>query len=203
MHEQTLYPKTKRTLEIIEDNTLLDSFYLAGGTALALQLGHRKSVDLDFFTAEFPDNEQLIQELQTYKPSVTQNTKGTVDVLINETKVSFLRYQYPMLENTIKYNDIQLAHVKDIACMKISAISSRGSKKDFADLYYILEIYPLEELISFFEKKYKGVKPNMLHTIKALTFFGEAEDEPDPEYTHSITWEKIKRRITTESKNLL
>jgi predicted nucleotidyltransferase component of viral defense system len=138
MHEATLYPKTKQILDQISSEPFLNHFYLAGGTALALQLGHRKSSDLDWFSPQFPKIQLLLQNLNKYKVTVTQTAPGTLDTLIDGVKVSFLEYTYPMIEKLVPFNGIQMASVSDIACMKITAISSRGSKKDFVDLYEIL-----------------------------------------------------------------
>ena len=143
MHEETLYLKTKNTLEKIQKEEMLKDFYLAGGTALALQLGHRKSIDLDFFSQKYPSQEQLIQALNKYQPVIAQQATGTLDVFIDEVKVSFFDYKYTLLEDTYLYKQVRLASTLDIACMKIAAISQRGTKKDFVDLYVLLQKYTL------------------------------------------------------------
>lgn len=195
MHEETLYLKTKNALEKVRAEELLQSFYLAGGTALALQLGHRKSIDLDFFSQKYPPHEQLLQALKKYQPTIVQQSTGTLDIFINEVKISFFEYVYPLLENTIKYKELEIASPLDIACMKISAISQRGSKKDFVDLYFLLQKYTLDELFTAFEKKYKGIKYQRLHILKSLVYFDDAESDPEPDYIKPVKWEDVKKLL--------
>ena len=192
MHEETLYIKTKNTLEKIQAVPTLQGFYLAGGTALALQLGHRKSIDLDFFSQKYPSQEQLIQALNRYQPVIAQRATGTLDVFIDEVKVSFFDYKYPLLKTTILFKQIELASTLDIACMKIAAISQRGTKKDFVDLYVLLQKYTLGEILDAFEKKYKGVGYQKLHILKSLVYFDDAENDPEPDFLTPINWKDVK-----------
>ena len=99
MYPQTLYPKTRQVLEKIKSLPSMTDFYLAGGTALALQLGHRKSIDLDFFSSNFPKRDLILQEIQILDPRITYEAPGTIDLLIDDVKVSFLEYNYPLLED--------------------------------------------------------------------------------------------------------
>ena len=134
MHEETLYLETKNVLERIRAEGILKDFYLAGGTALALQLGHRKSIDLDFFSKNYPSkNEVLVREFEKYHPTISMEDEGTLSLFIDEVKVSFFKYKYKLLEKPAYYNGVKLASVLDIACMKLIAISQRGAKKDFVD----------------------------------------------------------------------
>lgn len=203
MYPETLYPKTRQVLENIKKLPVLSDFYLAGGTALALQLGHRKSVDLDFFSANFPKRDLILQALRPFNPQITHEVSGTIDVLIDEVKVSFLEYNYALIEDLKEFEDVKIASVIDIACMKLSATSSRGSKKDFIDLYVILQNFSLEELFSQFEKKFMGVSYQKLILLKSLTYFADAETEPDPDYTESLSWTEIKKTIEDKVKNYL
>ncbi len=201
MHPQTLYPKTKQVLIDIAKLQLPGKFYLAGGTALALQLGHRKSIDLDLFSAEFPKRDILLQNLRSLNPTISAEAEGTLDTLIDEVKVSFLEYTYPLLEDLTEFEGLNIASVKDIACMKLTAISSRGSKKDFIDFYNILQTTDLATLFTSFEKKFEGVSYQKLHILKSLTYFEDAEKDPDPDYIEKFDWEEVKRfleKTTTE-----
>jgi hypothetical protein len=203
MYPQTLYPKTKQVLDKLKKLSILKDFYLAGGTALALQIGHRRSVDLDFFTKKFPKRDLLLQELRPLNPSVSQEAPGTMDLLINNVKVSFLEYKYPLLQPLVNYRGINLANTIDIACMKLSAVSSRGSKKDFVDLYVILQKYELNKLINDFEEKYKGADYQKVHILKSLIFFDDADEEPELDYIKNIKWEAVKTSIENKVKNYL
>jgi hypothetical protein len=202
MYPQTLYPKTKQVLEKLE-KLELNNFYLAGGTALALQLGHRKSIDLDFFTDNFPKRDILLQKLHGLNPTITQEAQGTLDVLIEEVKVSFLEYKYPLVCPLVKYGKTELADITDIACMKLTAISSRGSKKDFIDLYFILKTRTLNEVIEVFRKKFEGVDYQETHILKSLVFFEDANRDPDPDYIESINWEEVKDTLEKTVENFI
>ncbi|MBN1970385.1 MAG: nucleotidyl transferase AbiEii/AbiGii toxin family protein [Candidatus Delongbacteria bacterium] len=181
----------------------MEGFYLAGGTALALQIGHRKSIDLDFFSDNFPKREIIIGALKKFNPKITNETQGTIDMLINDVKLSILEYKYPLLEPLLNFEGVNIASVTDIACMKLSAISSRGSKKDFIDLYMILKNHSLSELFLQFEEKYVGVSFQKLIILKSLIFFADAEDEPDPDFTNNIDWEVVKKTIEKKVKTYL
>jgi hypothetical protein len=203
MYKESLYAKTEQILERVETNPIFKDFYLAGGTALALQLGHRKSIDLDWFSPEFPKNDLIKQSLADFVPLVIHETHGTVDMVINDVKLSFLEYKYPLLKELVSFEDIKMASVIDIACMKISAISSRGSKKDFVDLYAIMKEIPLEGVLNAFDEKYIGVQYQKLHILKSLVYFVDAEEDPDPDYLEEIDWAKVKKTITAEVKKII
>ncbi len=203
MYKQTLYPQTRQILNKLKKIPIVNTFYLAGGTALALQIGHRKSADLDFFIQKFPDRDILIQRLDPFSPKITQEAQGTLDVTIDDVKTSFLEYKYPLLKNFVQYEGIKLASILDIACMKLSAISSRSTKKDFADLYFILKNHPLKTLLKSFDKKFNQVSYQKIHILKSLTYFEDADQDPDPDYTTNINWSEIKNDISLKVKDYL
>lgn len=203
MYPQTLYPKTKQVLEKIATKPFLNNFYLAGGTALALQIGHRLSIDLDFFTANFPNRETILADLKEFSPTISQEAQGTLEVIINDVKTSFFEYKYPLLNPLANYNNITLASEMDILCMKLTAISSRGAKKDFMDLYFGLLKYDFNNIWDNFEKKYQGVNYQMLHILKSLTFFDDADLDPEPMLTQKVSWGEVKNIITQKILNTL
>lgn len=198
MYPATLYPKTVQVLEKICNQSFLAGFYLAGGTALALQLGHRKSIDLDFFTQDSFNPKTLLRELAVFNPTVLQETTGTLDVMIDDVKVSFFEYKYPLLEQFTEFSGILLASVLDIACMKFTAISSRGSRKDFIDLYFVLNTLSLNHIFEQFEIKFQNIKYSRTHILKSLTYFVDAETDPDVDYLIPISWEEIKQSLTKD-----
>jgi len=115
-----------------------EPFYLAGGTGLALQIGHRYSNDFDFFTDQNFNNEsikQILASVGTFQ--LFQDKEGTVEGSVNNTRLSFFHYPYPLIDETIFVGRLELASILDIALMKLSALSSRGSRKDFVDLYFL------------------------------------------------------------------
>ncbi|MFH1294989.1 MAG: nucleotidyl transferase AbiEii/AbiGii toxin family protein [bacterium] len=192
MYKAALTVETQKVLDKIQSLDVLRDFYLAGGTALALQLGHRKSIDLDFFTPNQLSNDLLTQSLIPFKPTITQQDKMTLNTLIDNVKVSFLNYPYPLLEKTVRFQNIELASVLDIACMKLIAVAQRGTKKDFVDLYTILNTYKLGEILQACEKKYQGVNYQRLHILKSLVYFDDANNDPNPDYLIPTNWNNIK-----------
>lgn len=203
MFDTALYPKTKQVLTQLAVEDWLQNFYLAGGTALALQLGHRKSIDLDFFSQNFPTMPQLLKKLEPHQPTITQQAPGTLDVLIKQVQTSFLEYEYPLLKPFLDYKGLKMAGLADIACMKITAISSRGSKKDFVDLYFIMKKHPLPQLWDWFQQKYADVNYQRLHLLKSLVYFADAEDEPPLDYLQEVSWEEVKAYFQKEVLQLL
>ena len=137
MHKQTLAENTERVLKKIAESGISEGFYLAGGTALALELGHRKSEDLDWFSAKPFSNDQIKKKLSD----------------LGEFELTSEEYGYEMLYPFVDFENTNLADERDIAAMKIDAMSSRGSRKDFVDIYFLLKKYPVVDLIGFFEQK--------------------------------------------------
>jgi predicted nucleotidyltransferase component of viral defense system len=204
MKYSVLDKKRKRLLSLFQ--IFKKDFYLAGGTGLALQLGHRKSYDFDFFSEErFNENKlfkKIISNLGDHQVKKTLADKSSLFVVFdNEINVNFLYYRYPLIKPKIKTKYLDLAGLEDIACMKLLAISERIEFKDYVDIYYILKRIPLKKLIIFFEKKIKDVDVNFI--LKTLVDFEEIEIEP-LEFMPSkkVNLEKIKKFIIKEVKNL-
>lgn len=188
---------------IIRQSAALKGFYLAGRTSCAIQLGHRISVDLDFFQeAQFHADElsqQLVVEGITLKEE--EVSPGTVKGQLAGTAVSFFHYPYPLLSTPIEWEGILLADLVDIALMKITAIASRGAKKDFVDLYYILQHLGPQNVFSRFSEKYPLDRLDPYHYMRSLTYFEDAEAEPDPRMLISWRWEDTKsyfKNVITE-----
>lgn len=198
MFTQTLHSKAKSVLKKLNQIKDIEELYLAGGTALALQLGHRVSVDLDFFSQDILNTQALKATLSQagLKYTISNESPGTLDLIMENVKTSFLEYRYPVLHEFSNYENIKIASVLDIACMKITAISSRGSKKDFYDLWIILQHCSLIEIIEALKQKYEGVNYSMSHIFKSLLYFDDAELDPEPVLLVDTNWEKVKRDIT-------
>ena len=196
MFTNTLETKTRSVFKLLSKVAIIKNFYLAGGTALALQFGHRESIDLDFFCLSNFSNDDIKKKLKKVgQIKVVSEDTGTLHVNINNVKVSFLYYPYKLVFKKQKFENINLADWQDISCMKLSAISNRGSKKDFIDLYYILQKIALQKLLDLFDKKYKKVKYNQQHILKSLIFFDDADKEPNPRMINKISWSEIKNKI--------
>jgi len=202
MHQQVLDQKTKSLLKKVSGDEILKDFYLAGGTAIALQYGHRKSIDLDWFNQKGFDTNKLKENLSRLGEVVVESEgENTLNLTLSNVKLSFFGYSYNLLFPLIDWEGIKLADEKDIACMKLSAISSRGSKKDFIDLFFTLKKYPLSELLELFNKKYQNIKYNEIHILKSLTYFTDADKEPMPIMLKHIDWEEIKEYIKAKVKS--
>jgi hypothetical protein len=196
IHSEVITRRAYRLLEAIGRQSSLKTFYLAGGTALALQLGHRKSVDLDFFTAKIFSVPTLLKNLHLLgKYTIVLQESGTLIVRIDGVKVGFFIYQYPVLFPFLIYQGMALADRREIACMKLDAIAGRGSKKDFVDLYFLLHKYTLSQLLQLFSKKYTSVNFNLMHMLKSLVYFNDAEGEPMPAMLMPVNWKKVKELI--------
>lgn len=203
MHEKTLPKGSVELLNKLKElnDPLLNSFVLAGGTGLALQLGHRISIDFDFFKTESFDINKLhriLKKISNYE--VLQEDNNTLTILINKIKISYFRIDDPFIFDTIPYRFFSVADKRDIALMKLLAISGRGSRKDFADLYTILRSGPtLRDYFELLTKKYTSGRANIYHILKSLTFFEDAEKEPMPEMLEPFDWKECKNFFIREA----
>lgn len=180
---------------------LADSgFALAGGTSLALRLGHRQSVDLDFFTPDAFDPESLATRLGIDSESITGMASGTLQLRRHDLKMEFLRHGYPPLRDLQQLDGIRLWSLEDVAAMKINAIVNRGSKKDFYDLAALLDAWPLGQLLEHYQQKYRP--GSLLMAIRSLAWFEDADAEPDPISLTGATWPEIVEKIKTAIRQL-
>lgn len=173
-------------------------FYLAGGTALAIQVGHRRSVDLDWFSRSTIDPMALAADLEGagIPFEITDVEKGTLHGIAEGVKLSFLEYRYPNLIPPVEWPEygVRLAGLEDLACMKLSAIGGRGSKKDFIDIFALgRENFTLEQMLDFYRRKYGVSDPG--HTVYALTYFDDADQEDTPDMLWQAEWDEVKHAI--------
>jgi predicted nucleotidyltransferase component of viral defense system len=184
-------------LKKIMSEKLFSDFNLVGGTALALQMGHRNSIDIDLFGNSEINSEFFIEKLSEFgEVKVAKSTKNILITKINEVKVDFVNYKYPLLSECLFIENIRMLSVKDIAGMKLNAIAGRGSKKDFIDLYFLLNEFSLEDIVSFYEKKYKDGSVFMVQ--KSLTYFEDADAQQQPKMFKDFNWETCKQKIIEE-----
>jgi hypothetical protein len=158
-----------------------EGFYLAGGTALALQIGHRDSVDFDFFKPDGFDTARLFERLKEEFSSSSlvkvQDERNTLGLIVSESiKLSFMSYPYDMLRPLVAADHLDLADIVDIGCMKLSAITGRGTMKDYVDLYFILQRIPMHELLALCALKLPTLDRALI--MKALVYFDDLDDEP-------------------------
>ncbi len=208
LHLETIAPDTLGLLEYIASTELAKETRLVGGTALALHYGHRKSVDLDFFgNIELTEGEikEILSKFGETRP--LKNSKFIKVFTCNNIKVDFVNFNYPWLRNGIKYNQIILADPVDIAAMKISAITGRGSCKDFYDIFELLKNYSLNEILSFYQDKFKD--GSVYLALKSLIYFEDAESELKsnsdivPEILNEATWPEVKTKILNAHREFM
>ena len=196
LQTRTIEPATLGLLKNLMEQPLLEPFYLVGGTALALQLGHRFSVDLDLFTHLPYDKDKLFDFLKEQYNMTIEFANNVISIAyINEVKVDLVnvRYtpQYPM--HTIE--GVRMLDIKDLAAMKLNAITQRGNKKDFYDMYFLFKCIPLADMLTAFEEKFKT--QNAYQVVKSLTYFTDADEFSDPiVFDKKLTWDKVKASIT-------
>jgi len=194
LQTQTVYPGTLSLLRQIMDLPELSGYGLAGGTALALQIGHRISVDLDFFGNEEIPHEEALSALSVFdKIQVVSKTRAILTCVINDVKVDLVMYRYPLLQPLQLQEGIRLYSLPDIAAMKLNAIIGRGKRRDFTDLYFLLQHFSFEQMVGFFQTKYADGSIFLL--FKSLSYFEEADMENEPQLLHPVPWEKMKDTI--------
>ncbi len=183
-----------------------DRFYLAGGTGLALQIGHRDSIDFDFFCDSHFDTEKLFSEIKDilagHIVKKYQEEKDTLGIIIDdEVKLSFMRYSYQLLNKCIEDDSLRIASIGDIACMKLSAIVSRSAMKDYVDIYFILKSMTLSELLEMCEKKIPELDQNLI--LKSLVYFGDITSEKIIfKNNNDVSMQKIENFLVDEVKKI-
>lgn len=205
MFVEALPAKTQAALDRVAQLPLPPSTYLAGGTAAALHLGHRLSEDLDLFTPEAFEPSVLVQALRGKGAFTLERTSwGTILGWLDGLRFSLFHYRYPLLYPVVRLKRLRVADLRDIAAMKIAAISDRGSRKDFVDLYLICaQRLPLSSVLRLYDRKYGALKVNFVHVCKSLTYFDAAEEEPMPVMLQPFQWGQMKAFFIGEVKQLL
>jgi len=204
-YPQTLPPDTAKLLSLLQQKNpeFISSFYLSGGTALSLQLGHRESEDLDFFSHEPFKPELIEQQLLEYgELSETELSQGTLNTYLNGVKLQFLLYPYRLIKPMVAWNGVHLSSVIDIACTKLQTVGMRGSRKDFIDIYFLLKQMPLETLLNYTKEKYAESDYSETHILKSLVYFDDAEVQPTPRMHQYVSWEEMKQAIISAVKSI-
>ena len=203
LDKSTVKKETFELLTKIMNDDVMKDFFLVGGTSIALQLGHRKSIDLDLFTQADFDVSDLNFHLserygfiERYRSGKT--LKGDIDGIF----IDCIRYNYPLLKPIKNESQIRLASLEDIIAMKLSAITDNGTRlKDFVDISYLSTKYTLNEMLSFYQQKFKD--NNLLSPVKALLFFDgiDFKNEPVQLKNARFNWDKVKNRLISMVQN--
>ena len=198
-----LYKKSvdKKTLDLLiqlQAKKYLEKFYLVGGTALALQIGHRKSVDIDLFSDFSFDITQILENLSAdFDFKLFFSAENTIKGSINNVQVDILAHRYPLVLEPLTEDNISMLSLQDITAMKLNAITGSGQRvKDFIDIYYLLRKFTIAEMISFYKTKYKQY--NEVNVLKSITYFNDVNlsDWPQLIENPSLQWDEVKKSIT-------
>lgn len=203
MFQNTLSPATKKLLQKLTPQNLPRYSYLGGGTAIALQLGHRRSADLDFFSpvkfVEQQWEQKLVGELGF---KVINRDWQTLTGAIGGVKVSVFFYKYKLVEKRKPVFKVEMASLEDLSAMKLHTIIGRGAKRDFVDIYFLAQKFTLLGMLDFYDKKYGDLEERLLMIKKGLIYFADADREPMPDMLAPANWERVKNWFLGEVKNL-
>ncbi|MEO7266248.1 MAG: nucleotidyl transferase AbiEii/AbiGii toxin family protein [Ferruginibacter sp.] len=194
--------KTYRLIQQLQTLPELADFYLVGGTALALLLGHRNSIDIDFFTQRnftAVEIEDALKDRHVFTATLSKN--NTVLAVVDNIKTDFVKHDYPLINLPLTEEGITFLSKEDIVAMKLHAIIQSGKRlKDFIDIYFLLQHFSMAEMIGFFEKKYSYANP--LIALKAVTYFDDIDENIDPpKLLQPLPLALIKNRILQATQN--
>jgi predicted nucleotidyltransferase component of viral defense system len=201
LQTQTVLASTLDLLKKLMAQPELKNFALAGGTSLSLQIGHRISVDLDFFgNSPFETDEMLdiLHDLGNVK--IMKQSRNILITNVNDVKVDFVNYRYPILKDILNIDGIRLLSTADISAMKFAAVAGRGRKRDFIDIFFLLKEYSLKEMMAFYNAKYFDGSEMMV--ARSLTYFDDADGDEDLELLKDADWDTVKKTISKAVNNL-
>lgn len=203
MFENVLLLQTKKLLETMKTGSLPEDTYLAGGTAIALHLGHRRSQDLDFFTpTEFVEVQWEEKLKREFGFKLLQRDWQTITGVIGKTKFSLFGYKHKLIGPLDKVYATQMASLPDLAAMKLETVIGRGTKRDLIDIYFLAQKFSLSRLFDFYQEKYGNLSERELMIKKALVFFEEAEGDEMPDMLEKVSWQEIKEWLVSQVANL-
>jgi hypothetical protein len=186
-------------LRKLGESKLLGRAYLAGGTALALHIGHRVSYDMDFFTQEVFDEQVMLGKLNSLREfAKDQVSWRTVLGVLGGVKFSIFYYEYPLVDKTVEFEGLQIVTPKDISAMKLLAISDRGARRDFVDLYFMREMFTLEQVFEWYGQKFGNLEERRYHLLRGLNYFEDAEQQDMPIMFQPVNWDDVKKHFENE-----
>lgn len=205
-HGRVLEDTQRDVLRALAPRLTERGFYLGGGTAVALHLGHRRSADFDWFVdRDLGDPMALAGELRAGGiPLEDQSVeRGTLHARVSGVRVSLLEYRYPLLNPPMEWDELgcNLASLDDLACMKLAAVAQRGSRKDFVDIHALLQDHrPLVELLELYRRKYEV--DDVGHVLFGLGYFDDAEEEVMPTMLEDVAWDDVRRSVERAVRNV-
>jgi hypothetical protein len=205
-HWNVVTPQMRRLFLHIGDQAFSHRFYLAGGTALSLQIGHRRSVDFDFFSVtdeiDEKSRKEIIAGISTSPMQIIESVGGNLLVLVDSIRVGFFSYGYPLVDEPIHCENALLASLNDIGLMKCDALISRGSRKDFYDLFFISRYIQFDDLLKLGIQKYQLFRDFPLMVLESMTIFDNADRDLQPELYENIPWDQVKQFFVEQARLL-
>ena len=205
LYWNTITPDMRVILNQFSSAPLGEKFYLAGGTALSLQLGHRLSIDLDLFSPseDIPSIRPALERaLSAFDFTLADSAWGNLVYLVRNVRVGFYGYGYDLVAPLVETPDARLASIEDIALMKLDALLARAARKDFYDLYFVCQIISLRQILELAPQKYPNTRDFETQSVKRLTYFENAEQDPDPTLLQPISWEQVKGYFIAQAKEI-
>jgi hypothetical protein len=206
LHWNTIAPVMRSVWQGFSSSGIAAEFYLAGGTALSLQLGHRLSVDLDFFSQTQSDVPALIEPLRhalkDFSPVLADRSWGNLVFLADNVRVGFYGYGYNLVKPLLKIDDFSLASMEDIGLMKLDALLSRASRKDFHDLYELCKRIELRELLKLAPQKFPDVRDFEAQVARHLAYFDRAEQESPVPLIEQVEWDTVKDWFRQQARDI-
>jgi hypothetical protein len=201
LHREAVSPRLLELINYLMHQPELNRFVMVGGTAMALQIGHRFSIDVDLFGPQPLDEIEMTGILAGFGQVVELKRSKNIQAFSADTiKVDIVNYRYPLIRPIQSVSQIRMASLEDIAAMKLNAIAGRGSRKDFIDLFFLLNSFTLKEMMGFYAEKYTD--GSSFTVLKNLHFFEDAENEAMPRMLQNVSWETIKTVISNEAQKL-
>ncbi len=205
LHKETIDQSTLDLLIRLQSKEYLKGFHLAGGTAIALRIGHRKSIDLDLFSDFGFDVAYLLENLSSdFSFNLYFSASNTIRGSIDKVEVDILAHRYPLINKPVFEEQISMLSLEDIVAMKLNAITTSGQRvKDFIDIYYLLRKFSLAEMVGFYKTKY--TQYNEINVLKSIVYFDDVDTADWPQLIEhpSLNWEEVKKGIENATRDYL
>lgn len=205
-HWESVSNALRELMRSVGEHPFAERFYLAGGTTLALRMGHRRSYDLDFFSETdevlTDTRQEIINALADHQPQTLENTDGNLLLLVSGLNIGFYSYGYPLVEQPDFIEGVTVASIADAGLMKLDALITRGSRKDFYDLYFIAGEISIPNLLVLGETKYPRARDFQLMAVEAMLQFDNADQDVQPVLLQNVPWEKVREFFIAEARQL-
>jgi len=205
-HWEATTPAMREVMRFIGGCPFAKRFYLAGGTALALRLGHRRSIDLDLFSETdelgWRTRQEIVRALAPLGVQVLEDVDGNLLTQVSGMHAGFFSYGYPLLDPTDSAEGVALAGLVDIGLMKLDALIGRGGRKDFYDLYAIAQEGSLTELLARGSHKYGYARDYELMAVESMVLFDNADRDVQPDLLIQVPWEQVKEFFVAQARAL-